>query len=102
LIALSFVLYPLFVTREWTHLSAQPYNLRDAARNPALDALKEIEFDRETGKLSDSDYQSLRGAYMQQAVAEMRAGHLAVCPTCGPRPERDAVFCSNCGAPLRS
>ena len=24
----------------------------------------------------------------------------ADCPNCGPRPERDARFCSSCGAPL--
>lgn len=23
-----------------------------------------------------------------------------VCPTCGPRPETDAEYCSNCGRPL--
>ena len=22
------------------------------------------------------------------------------CPRCGPRPERDAVYCSNCGQPV--
>jgi hypothetical protein len=25
------------------------------------------------------------------------AGSRASCPTCGPRPEADARFCSNCG-----
>ncbi len=28
------------------------------------------------------------------------SGPPADCPTCGPRPELDARFCSNCGAPL--
>lgn len=27
-------------------------------------------------------------------------GHDAVCRNCGQRPEADARFCSNCGAPL--
>jgi hypothetical protein len=30
----------------------------------------------------------------------LRNGPAAACATCGPRPEADAVFCSNCGRPL--
>jgi cytochrome c-type biogenesis protein CcmI len=100
--ALSFVLYPLFRTGQ---LGAQPARVDsrdtdDAARNPALEALREIEFDRETGKLSDADYTALRAEYTQRAVAVMRAGDAISCVTCGPRPESDALFCSNCGARL--
>jgi hypothetical protein len=100
--ALSFVLYPLFMTRSFGLSPARlpPRDPDDAARNPALEALREIEFDRETGKLSDADYAALRTEYTQRAVAVMRAGDAVVCPMCGPRPETDAVFCSNCGAPL--
>jgi ribosomal protein L40E len=32
----------------------------------------------------------------------MRAGNLPVCEKCGPRPEQDADFCSNCGSTLLS
>jgi ribosomal protein L40E len=32
----------------------------------------------------------------------MRAGTGSVCEKCGPRPEPDAEFCSNCGAALLS
>ena len=100
--ALSFVLYPLFMTRSLGASPARvsPRDSDDAARNPAIEALREIEFDRETGKLSDADYAALRTEYTQRAVAAMRAGNTVVCLTCGPRPESDAVFCSNCGAPL--
>ena len=38
----------------------------------ALRALKEIEFDRATGKLSDSDYEQLKAKYTAEAVAAMR------------------------------
>src|SRR6266566_1222496 len=38
----------------------------------ALRALKEIEFDRATGKLSDSDYEQLKGKYTQEALVAMR------------------------------
>ena len=88
-------------------------------------------FDRETGKLSDSDYQSLKMKYTAAAVEALRAESAvggmpddveamiaarvrslrsAVastppdsprCPTCGPRLESDAVFCSSCGLRLQ-
>jgi hypothetical protein len=99
---LSFVLYPLFMTGSFSPPMPRlgSYDQDEVARNPALDALREIEFDRETGKLSDADYNTLRAEYTQRAVAVMRGGDRPVCPTCGPRPEKDAVFCSNCGVPL--
>ena len=44
---------------------------RDGAS--AIEALREIEFDRVTGKLSDTDYASLKATYTEQALAELRA-----------------------------
>jgi len=91
-------------------------------RAVALRALKEIEFDRATGKLSDADYDTLKTKYTTEALAALRleqpgsekreARNVAappfpvsrvpfpVCPTHGPRPEADAVFCSDCGRRL--
>jgi hypothetical protein len=88
----------------------------------ALRALKEIEFDRATGKLSDADYELLKGKYTEEALAALRAGgreqgagsreqeaqaprSLLPAPSClvhGPRPESDALFCSECGRRLAS
>lgn len=42
-------------------------------RAVALRALKEIEFDRATGKLSDADYDSLKNKYTWEALAALRA-----------------------------
>lgn len=39
----------------------------------ALAALKEIEFDRATGKLSDADYQAMLERYTREAVEALRA-----------------------------
>ena len=93
-------------------------------RAVALRALKEIEFDRATGKLSDADYDVLKTRYTSEALAALRgepsrsemrdagsgvsaaAAHPAsriphpVCPNHGPRPESDAQFCSECGRRL--
>ena len=90
----------------------------------ALRALKEIEFDRATGKLSDADYDTLKARYTAEALAALRAEHSGsekretgnvgapsspvsrvpspACPKHGPRPESDAQFCAECGARLAS
>jgi hypothetical protein len=89
-------------------------------RSVALRALKEIEFDRATGKLSDADYDALRAEYTTEALAALRADAAApaatpaisrprtiappaaraTCPTHGVRPEAEARFCSACGRRL--
>jgi hypothetical protein len=83
-----------------------------SSRAQALRALREIEFDRATGKLSDADYDALRAQYTAQAVEALRGEGLGegplppspfplpVCPVDGPRPESDAAFCSVCGRRL--
>lgn len=101
ILALCFVLYPLF--REPLGLkTAKPVVSKGTGVTTAVDALREIEFDHVTGKLSDTDYAELKSSYTQSAVAAMRAGEPApasevVCARCGPRPERDAAYCSECG-----
>ena len=70
--ALVYVLIPLFD-------AVAPARLRGPARTAdrpetAIDALREIEFDRATGKLSDDDYASLKTEYTRTALIEMRAG----------------------------
>lgn len=102
LAALAFVLYPLIVTGPVGPDPRLTPDVRpqDPARNDAIDALREIEFDRATGKLSDSDYASLKSTYTQRAVEAMRSEGASACSRCGPRPEKDALFCSRCGAAL--
>ena len=93
-------------------------------RSVALRALKEIEFDRATGKLSDADYDALKARYTAEALAALRSEPpaspaiasretaapraraaaaprgAATCPTHGARPEANATFCSECGRRL--
>jgi hypothetical protein len=108
----------------------EPPDPMETRKGQALAALKEIEFDRATGKLSESDYHELYARYSAKAIEAMRdddggaqpaiadveslvsaevrtleaaeagAGQLPTCETCGPRPEPDAVFCSTCGTLL--
>jgi cytochrome c-type biogenesis protein CcmI len=116
-IALVVVLYPLF-----DDLSPPVRRARKADRDvltlEAVQALREIEFDRETGKLSDSDYAALKSRYTKEALAAIRDEEAGVagpsgdaaeavilqyrrrqlgCSVCGPRPEPDAIYCSTCG-----
>lgn len=114
--ALAFVLYPLFFSApDVTRGSASAAPAPEAS---AILALREIEFDRATGKLSEADYAELRTTYAGRALKELRDAKDAKksevldpiearvrafrmthrdCPTCGLRPEPDAVYCSTCG-----
>jgi hypothetical protein len=64
----------------------------------AVEALREIEFDRATGKLSDDDYAALKTAYTRDALAELRAADgkragaaAAVAAPVGTDPVEDAL-----------
>jgi rRNA maturation endonuclease Nob1 len=115
------VLQPLLGPKRREAQRYEPIDPEETPKGIALTALKEIEFDRETGKLSDSDYDLLKNKYTavalealrQEAVdgasddveamvaARVRALRFApACLTCGPRPEPDASFCSSCGSRL--
>jgi len=96
--SLCFVLYPLYRADVSTVPRASAAGKSRESR--AVEALRELEFDRQTGKISDSDYESLKARYTEQALVSMRAGGAPVCERCGPRHEADAEFCSQCGAAL--
>lgn len=95
-----------------------------------LVALKEIEFDHRTGKLSDDDFRKLDSDYRSRALEVLRriedlgllshedplaaveadvrrvlqGGTQAVprsCLGCGERLASTSRFCSNCGQPVR-
>jgi hypothetical protein len=103
-------------------LEDEPPPPEETPRGQALLALRELDFDRATGKVAEGDYAALRQRYLAQAIAVLKAddgsdpaeapisrrsaaiglgngGAGPNCPRCGPRPEPDARFCSSCGAP---
>lgn len=141
--ALVFVLWPLLRGAEALRTAAHAPEM--APESSAIEALREIEFDQATGKLSEEDYAALRTSYTPLALAELKAKEAAdvdaaavttarasgsaaagsletvqdlgaldpaeqliaraksrakACATCGPRPEADALFCSDCGRVL--
>jgi hypothetical protein len=50
-------------------------------RDRALDALKELEFDHRTGKVSDDDYRNLVGPLRRRAAEALRALDMRAAPT---------------------
>lgn len=123
--ALSLVLAPL-LTEDKAQAPGPPERPDEPAgdtASPSILALREIEFDRATGKLSESDYADLKSRYTTLALAEMRiadgrAGrengsadivdpveaailrakvNQRTCTTCGPCSEPDAIYCPGCG-----
>jgi hypothetical protein len=104
-------------------VAVEPVEEPDAEETPrgiALIALREIDFDRATGKLSDEDYAELHARYSAAAIAvlddepveverdpieEMIAARAALkaagtCAVHGPRPAIETRFCSECGGLL--
>ena len=70
----------------------------------ALDALREIEFEYQTGKLGEEDYQSLRSRYAADAIAARDAGadtdqepDAGCCSVCDASLSPETRFCSRCG-----
>lgn len=125
MVALWLVLQPLMGSDRRRPPPFEPVDPEETPRGAALAALKEIDFDRETGKLSDGDYEYLKAKYTTVALEALRAESSYVtpdtieamvaarvrrlrsesslpvaCSNCGPRPEPDAVFCSSCGNPV--
>ena len=131
LAAMWLLLQPLLAPGRPRTAAYEPPDPEETPKGIALAALKEIEFDRETGKLSDEDYAFLKAKYTGAALEALRAETLngaaggdvealiaarvralrsaatsappgaPSCSVCGPRPEPDAVFCSTCGQRLR-
>lgn len=75
-LAIAFVAYPLL--RRST--AAGSYTTRDdeldqllAAREGAYRAIRDLDFDYQTGKLAEEDYRQLRAKYAARAVSVMQA-----------------------------
>lgn len=88
---------------------AAPPPRPDRAKNAALAAIREIEFDYATGKLSAEDYTDLRARYETKAVEAMERQTARGAPPRTDRIEAEIraararkvpVYCAACGAAL--
>ena len=66
------VLQPVLRPTGREALPLEPVDPEETPKGIALTALKEIEFDKETGKLSDADYEFLKGKYTAAALDALR------------------------------
>lgn len=87
------------------------------ARDAVLSALRDLDFDFKTGKISEEDYQPLRAQLLLEAAKLMdeekkeeqqlesliqsrRNSRNVSCPTCGKKIVLGDAFCSSCGTKL--
>lgn len=72
--AVWFVARPLLARGEDRVVEPEPARLAlEEERDRALAALKELEFDHRTGKISDEDYRELVGNLRREAATALRA-----------------------------
>jgi rRNA maturation endonuclease Nob1 len=118
----AFILHPLFFMRGRSAMSPatgaeenREWELLLAEKEVIYADLKDIEFEFETGKLSEEDYAELRQAYRVRALdvlerigastasleGERRNGRHSPdeCRSCGAEFEADSRFCRVCGGP---
>jgi len=120
-IAAAFIARPLFRGRG-PRAAARGPGTGQSVHPTAPDELAELELDRAMGRVSEVDYERWREELeadiaapapataadvpddatgrAEALVRQWRNATRPVCPTCGTRPQPDARFCSNCGAPL--
>ena len=120
-----FITYPLFRRRSRSVDSGGDEKLRVlySKRNTAYSMLKELEFDFQSGILTDRDYRDLEARYKSKAISilrdiddlkkgttveeeierqvlELRKEKGRFCPQCGAKCQKGDRFCSRCGTSL--
>ena len=121
----TFIAYPLFRQRSLSFDAVENERLRElySKRDTTYSIIKELEFDFQSGMLTEEDYQDLETKYKREAVSilkdidklkqggdveeeierqvlELRQGEGCFCPQCGAKCQGDDHFCSRCGTSL--
>lgn len=121
-VAIFIVGYPLVNARRYEYAEVglngdDAFEHLASARNSVFEAIRDLEFDYATGKLSDADYQAMRTRYDAKAAevlqkmdalgaprmkrASAKAESAVVEPGVKPQTQRSNAnrsFCSRCGA----
>ncbi len=126
ILAFAFIIYPFFRQRPHSVDSTEGDELQElhARRDTTYSMLKELEFDFQSGILSEEDYRDLQARYKGKAVSilkdmdglkespqniedeieshvlKLRQVKKQFCPQCGARYQAGDRFCSQCGAKL--
>ncbi|MEE8194611.1 MAG: hypothetical protein V3T73_03820 [Dehalococcoidales bacterium] len=125
----AFVVYPLIRRRPPSVGSAEDGKLGElhSKRDTTYSMLKELEFDFQSGILTEEDYRELEAKYKSKAISvlkdiddlkkgsqpeaeveaaierqvqQLRRGEDGFCTQCGARRRQDELSCSRCGAAL--
>ncbi len=133
-VVVAFVLYPVFASEapEPIGLDETQSELRDLEekKSQILSNIKDMDFEKASGKLSDADYESSRNDYVAQvsavitridelapqreqepkrkkpakskkAAPESKAETIA-CASCGEANPKSSKFCLDCGRPFEA
>ncbi len=123
-----FITYPFFKKRSGLSIAGAVADDKlqelHSRRDTAYSMLKELEFDFQSGILTDEDYKDLEARYKGKAISilreidslakdddiedliekqvmALRRSKERFCRQCGARRRQDDRFCSHCGANLR-
>jgi len=120
-----FIAYPFFKQRSRSGDSVEDEQLQELylERDTTYSMLKELEFDFQSGVLTEEDYRNLEARYKKKAISilkdideqesgakveeemekqilALRRGRGQFCSQCGAKCQEYAHFCSYCGASL--
>ncbi|MFC1976982.1 zinc ribbon domain-containing protein [Chloroflexota bacterium] len=121
----AFITYPLLKQRLSSVDSVEDEKLQElhSRRDTTYSMLKELEFDFQSGILTEEDYRDLEARYKRKAISilknlddvgkgadleeeiekqvlELRRLKGQFCPQCGAKCQEDDRFCSRCGTSL--
>ena len=121
----AFITYPLFKQKSPSVDSVEDEKLQElrSNRDTTYSMLKELEFDFQSGILTEEDYRDLETRYKRKAISilrdvddldkgtnvedeiekqvrELRRSKGRFCPQCGVGYQEGDRFCSRCGASL--
>lgn len=115
---LMYIGYPIFTDKmRWEYKPQKALSRNEELRSRkaiALAAIKELEFDYQTGKLSSEDYNCLKSRYEGEAIETMKSldglqkggkrfrtnkgsGGDLICSSCAEEVPAKGRFCPNCG-----
>ena len=124
-IVVAFVLLPIFSSENpgtrfgLDAVEREQVDLSDT-KNRLLESIKDLDFEKDAGKVSDRDYQAARDDYMTQVAAVMArldelapepakksgakksdaTGPTLACPSCKETNPQGSKFCLECGTAL--
>jgi predicted nucleic acid-binding Zn ribbon protein len=120
-VALFFVSAPFRQKGQGSETGTSNNKLQDGGREATLSALRDLDFDFKTGKVSEEDYQPLRAQLLAEAaryleseekeeqqleelIRARRAGQQGAlkCEHCDAPIQADQRFCARCGAAVEN